>query len=106
MMTIDDLLAFEAWPEDRKRIARAAVEFEQLIGERMEERLKSERENSFAEGYAAAVADAKTGDAVSAGVVHQLLDRLQLFRQSIATNDSRYATLGEIIADMAQALEP
>jgi hypothetical protein len=37
--------------------------------------------------------------------MHELLDRLQLFRQHLATYDTRYNTLGEILADFAKALE-
>lgn len=35
-----------------------------------------------------------------------MLERIQLFRQSIATYDTRYPKLGEIIADFAKLLGP
>lgn len=35
-----------------------------------------------------------------------MLDRVQLFRQSLATYDTRYDKLGEIVGDFARLLEP
>lgn len=52
-----------------------------------------------AERYAAAALDA-----VPKATLHELLDRIQLFRHMLATFDTRYSILGEIIADFAAVL--
>jgi hypothetical protein len=97
-VSVADAMAFESWSEEQKRIARAGIALGAYIAERESEARK--------EGFDAG--RASTGlmlNVVGKPVMHELLDRLQLFRQHLATYDTRYGTLGEILADFTKALE-
>jgi hypothetical protein len=105
-VSVADAMAFEAWPEEQKRVARAGI----ALGAYIAERESEARKEGFDAGKAAGLAETNPHGALMLNVVgkptmHELLDRLQLFRQHLATYDTRYNTLGEILADFAKALE-
>lgn len=102
-VSVADVIEFERLPERQQRIAFAA--FALAAERRNAEQLRHAREESYEDGLAAGRSESVAGDVIPKDTVVQFLDRLQLFRQVIPTSDSRYPMLGEIIADMAKALE-
>jgi hypothetical protein len=114
-VSIADALAFEQWPPEQRRIAIAGLALDAMLRERESEA----RREGFDAGKKAGLDEAMmtlshtSAKAEVAGYIgahatarlHELLDRLQLFRQQLATYDTRYNALGEILADFTKALE-
>lgn len=94
-MSLADALAFEELDEATKRVAYAGV----MLHERMDKAREEGRIEGFDAGRAS-IPFPKVSDAV-----HDVYERLLLFRQGINPNDTRYAQLGEIIADLGKAID-
>lgn len=103
-VSVADVLAFERLPEEQQRVAFAAFA---LSVERQHDReLRDARSESFDAGRASAFAEVgENNGMISKDDALTLLDRLQLFRQTLAPSDSRYLALGEIIGDFGRLLD-
>lgn len=98
-VTVADAIAFDAFTPEQKRIAVAGVALHDYVAEHIldgiEDGIETACENARAERTA------EINDAL-----HAALDKLALLRQKIATADSRYTELGEIVADLAKLVTP
>ena len=96
--SIADAIEYQTWTDEQRRVARAGVEFEQLISDA--------REEAFDAGRASGLAEARTADVER--VVNQYEDvladvwaRLRLFLPQFSEADTRAATVREITAIVA-----
>lgn len=99
-VSVADAIAFEAFTDEQKRIAVAGIALHAYLRER--------ESDARAEGFDAGVASVWADSDVTGGALladlSGVLDELQLFRQSIATADTRYSKLGEILARFSARL--
>jgi flagellar biosynthesis/type III secretory pathway protein FliH len=96
---VADVIAFDAWPDEQKQIARAAVAFEAKLDEAYDE--------GYTEGFDAGVAGGRVeGAARVRSDIEELVNDLQLVRQSLSSGDSRYLALGEVIGKFNLLIAP
>lgn len=98
-VSVADAIAFDAFTPEQKRIAIAGVAIHQYLEDHIETALESARSDAHDEGYA------ERGEQIAEGL-HAALDKLALVRQKVATADSRYTELGEVIADLTKLVTP
>lgn len=94
-ISLADALAFDAFTPEQRRIAIAGVALHRHLEERIAEEIASATSDGFDVGYAKRTQELDEP-------LHLILDRLSLLRQQIATADTRYLELGEIIADLTK----
>lgn len=95
--TVADIIAFNAWPDEQRRIAAAGVSFSDFVEEA--------REEARIAGFDAGMEEGRKFPETITGRLHEVADELLLFRDRITASKHEHSVLGAALDKLQRILD-